>query len=309
MQTSSLKNCFILVFVFLTGAILQVMSYGSDNITIRHIRSIYSDENEKSLKYPEGVAVCDDSFLAVADTGNSRLLKYMFHEGTLTDSPIPIEIPELPYPIKLKINSKEEILALDGKKRQIARLTSKGQFKGYLSLTNIPPPSAFVPKSFTIDPQDNIYILDIHQERVIVITSSGSYKKQIRFPKTYGFFSDIAIDSKGNIFLVDCANAMIYSSPEGSVRFSPLSHSLKEYLRFPARLAIDNKNKIYVIDRNGGNILILSQNGSFLARYSGHGWKEGLLNHPSQISISKKGDIFIADTSNNRIQMFSLSGI
>ncbi|MBI5408999.1 MAG: hypothetical protein HZA14_06505 [Nitrospirae bacterium] len=36
------------------------------------------------------------------------------------------------------------------------------------------------------------------------------------------------------------------------------------------------------------------------------GFKEGLLNYPSQMCINDNGDVFIADTNNNRVQIFML---
>ncbi len=36
------------------------------------------------------------------------------------------------------------------------------------------------------------------------------------------------------------------------------------------------------------------------------GWKEGLLYYPSQLCINEKGEIFIADRNNNRIQIFTV---
>ena len=63
-----------------------------------------------------------------------------------------------------------------------------------------PSPSAFVPRSFKIDTNNNIYILDIFTGRVLVLNPEGKYQKQIPFPKDYGFFSDLAVDSKGTLY-------------------------------------------------------------------------------------------------------------
>ncbi|MEJ2247716.1 MAG: hypothetical protein P8Y80_16820 [Acidobacteriota bacterium] len=34
--------------------------------------------------------------------------------------------------------------------------------------------------------------------------------------------------------------------------------------------------------------------------------KEGFLTYPSQLCINRRGEIFIADTNNNRLQVFAL---
>ena len=67
------------------------------------------------------------------------------------------------------MNSKGEIYALDSKHRRIVRLGPDGVFKDVLQFDGVPPPATIVPKSFTIDSADNIYVLDVFSERVLVL--------------------------------------------------------------------------------------------------------------------------------------------
>jgi hypothetical protein len=128
--------------------------------------------------------------------------------------------------------------------------------------------------------------------------------RHIKFPQEYGFFSDVAVDFKGTVLIVDVVDGMVFSAGKNSASFSPLTGSLKEYVRFPVSLTTDDRGRIYLVDRNGGSIIILGQDGSFLSRQSGMGWKEGSLNYPGQMCINKKGEIFVADTNNSRVQVF-----
>ena len=77
-------------------------------------------------------------------------------------------------------------------------------------------------------------------------------------------------------------------------------------MRFPASMITDKRGRIYLLDRNGGRLVILGQDGTLLERLSGMGWREGLLNYPSQVSLNQKGELLIADTRNNRVQIFSI---
>ena len=147
----------------------------------------------------------------MGDTGNDRLLQYTFQDKSLKAGG-EIKIPQLSNPIRVQVNSKGEIFALDGKKRRILRLSPEGAFKGYVDPEGVPSPSTFVPRSFKIDRNNNIYILDVFTGRVLVLDPEGKYQKQIPFPKDYGFFSDLSVDSKGTLFLVDCVKAMVFSS-------------------------------------------------------------------------------------------------
>jgi len=270
----------------------------------RYTTSIYADDKGLGLKQPEGVACSGESLLIVADSGNGRLLRYSIKDGEIEVGTVEIKLDQISYPIKTEINSTGEIYILDRKQRSIVRFSPAGEFRGYLQPAELPSPTAYVPRSFTMDSNDNIYILDILSERVLVLDPGGRYVRQIKFPQDYGFFSDLAVDFRGTILVVDVVDGKVFSAVKNSASFSPLTSGLKEYVRFPASLTTDDRGRIYLVDRNGGSIIILGQDGSFLGRQSGMGWKEGSLNYPAQMCINKKGEIFVADTNNSRVQVF-----
>jgi hypothetical protein len=285
--------------------LLPMKSFSAETVKFRYLQSVYFDERGGSIKQPEGVACSDKSILVVGDTGNDRLVRYTFQEKSLK-SGSEIKIPQLSNPIRIQINSTGEIFALDGKRRRVVRLTPEGAFKGYVDPEGLPSPSPFVPRSFKIDRNNNIYILDIFSSRVLVLNSEGKYQKQIPFPKDYGFFSDLSVDSKGTLLLIDCVKAMVFSAAKDSNSFSPLTKNLREYLNFPTSITTDNRGSIFVVDENGSGIVILGQDGSFQGRQLNMGWNEGLLYYPSQMCINDKGEAFIADRGNSRVQIFTL---
>ncbi len=302
-----IKTFFIIPGLLMIG-LLPVASFGGEALKFKHITSIYTeytDDQNLALKQPEGVACSDKPFIVVADTGNNRLLRYIFKNQTIGPVTKEIELPQLLYPIRVQINSNNEIFALDGKQRRIVRLTPEGTFKSFLNLRGASSPTPLVPRSFDIDRDDNMYVLDVRSERVLVFDPEGKYKKQIKFPTDYEFFSDVTVDFRGTVLLIDSINARLFSATRGSTTFSPLSKSLKQYVRFPTNMTTDKRGRIYLVDRNGSKVIILGQEGSLIGRMSGMGWKEARLNYPSQLCINNKEEIFIADTLNNRVQIFS----
>ena len=292
--------------IMIIGIVLLPMkSFSAETVKFRYLQSVYFDEKGVGMKQPEGVAGNEKGLLIVGDTGNDRLLRYSYQDRSLKAG-TEIKVQQLSNPIRLQMNSKGEIFALDGKKRRIIRLNSDGTFKGYVDAEGIPSPSTFVPRSFKIDRNNNIYILDIFSARVLVLNSEGKYQKQIPFPKDYGFFSDLSVDSKGTLFLIDCIKTMVFSAPKDSNSFSSLTKNLREYLYFPTSITTDNRGTIYVVDQNGSGIVILGQDGSFQGRQLNMGWNEGLLYFPSQMCVNDNGEVFIADRDNSRVQIFTL---
>ncbi len=295
-----------IIFVLLViGLFPLVKSFSAETVKLKHVQSIYSDEKGTGMKQPEGVACNDKSLLVVGDTGNNRLLRYSYQDRSLKAGS-EIKVEQLSNPIRLQITSRGEIFALDGKKRRILRLNPDGTFKGYVDGEGIPSPSTFVPRSFKLDPQNNIYILDIFSARVLTFNPEGKYQKQVPFPKEYGFFSDLSVDSRGTLFLIDSVKAMVFSAAKDANSFSPITKSLREYLDFPTSLTMDNRGTLYVVDENGGGIVILGRDGIYMGRQLSLGWNEGLLYFPSQICLNEKGEVFIADRGNSRVQIFTL---
>ena len=300
-MVGALIRIVLIVSVFL----LPMASFGAETAKLRYVQSIYFDDRGAGMKQPEGLACNDKSVLIVGDTGNGRLLHYTYQDKSVKAGG-EIKVPQLTNPIRVQTNSKGEILALDGKQRRIVRLSPTGEFKDYLSPEGLPTPSSFVPRSFKIDPNDNLYNLDIFSGRVLVIAPDGKFQRQIEFPKKYGFFSDLAIDPKGSILLIDSVKKMVFAAPKDSKEFTPLGGNLKEYLNFPTYITTDSRGTIYVVDENGAGIVVLGQDGSFLGRQLTMGWNEGLLYYPSQMCINEKGEAFIADRGNNRVQIFTV---
>jgi hypothetical protein len=280
-------------------------SFSAETVKFKYLQSVYFDAKGGGLKQPEGVASGEKSVLVIGDTGNDRLVRYTFRDRSLKGGS-EIKIPQLSNPIRIRINSKGEIFALDGKKRRILRLSPEGTFKNYVDSEGIPSPSAFVSRSFEIDRSDHIYVLDVFAGRVLILNPEGKYQKQIPFPKEYGFFSDLSVDSKGNMLLIDCVKAMVFSAPKDSNSFSPLTKSFREYLDFPTSIT-DSRGTIYIVDENGGGVVILGADGTFVGRQLGKGWNEGLLYFPSQINVNERGEVFIADRGNSRVQIFTLT--
>ena len=216
-----------------------------------------------------------------------------------------IKLPQLIYPIRLQYAPGGEILALDGKQRRIVRVAPDGSFSGYLEVKGVPGEGAVIPRSFRVDSAGSVYLLDIFGERVIQVDKTGNFQRQIPFPAGYGFCTDLAVDSRGGVILLDSVRAMLYSVARDGAAFAPLTKELHEYGSFPTTIALDSRGTIYLGDRNDGGIMVIGPDGSFQRRQLNIGQKNGFLLYPGQICFDSRDTLFVADTANNRVQLFS----
>lgn len=271
----------------------------------RHLVSMYVDDQGAGLNLPEGVGCGVNGKVVVADTANGRLLRFTYADKTVSGGSV-IKIPELSTPLRVQLNSKGEIYGLDGKDRRIVRLSPEGEFKDALTFEGAPPPTAILPKAFTIDLLDNIYVLDVSSARVLVVNAKGQFQKALPFPNDIGFGSDLAVDAAGGVLLIDSIDRRMFFADKDATAFAPLGGDLSEALATMPTYLTTSKGSTFVALGSGSSIVTLRRDGSFIARQLNHGWEEGSLNHPSQMCINDKDEAFVADRDNSRVQVFQL---
>jgi len=274
----------------------------ADTVKIRHRLSLLADHQQQPLQLPEGVVPVGESELIACDTGNQRLVRYRAAAEFEYQPVAVIKVPQLRYPTKVQRDLQGDLLVLDRESFRLVRLSPEGAFRGYVGSGG--SASAAI-KSFSLDANGNIYLLELPHSRVRVLTPAGELLREI---STAGdaVLTDVVVDRKGRLLAVDATRGIVYEARPQDTVLKPVTDSLKPYARFPARIATDDRGRIYLSDRNGCRIVILSQAGAFLVSRSARGYKEGLLQFPGQLWV--KGDsLYIADTRNDRIQVFSLS--
>jgi len=271
----------------------------------RYVTSVYVDDKGGGLSRPEGVACDGKGHLVVGDTGNDRVLRFTFQDKVVTGGS-EIKIPEVSAPARVLLDSKGDIFAFDGKQRRVVHLGADGTFKGTVALDGLPPPTTVVAKTFAMDAADNIYLLDVFSARVLVTDAVGKFQKAIPLPVDAGFVSDLAIDSTGSVLLLDSIRRRLYAAAKDATEFTPLGGDLSNTVLTLPTFLMASRGAIFIVEGVGGSVVSLGRDGAFLARQLTPGRVEASLQHPSDMCINDKDDVFIADRDNSRIQVFGL---
>src|ERR671924_648670 len=151
-------------------------------------------------------------------------------------------------------------------------------------------------------------------------TTWGSYGqgKDSRFNAPEG----IALDQQGNVYVVDTDNDRIQKfSANGSFIGELGRHGVQNgTFKNPEGIALDQQSNIYVVDTGNnriekfssnfsGNFSANSPNGTYLAEWGKHGVEpDSRFNAPEGIAVDRRGNVYVVDTGNNRIQKFSANG-
>lgn len=281
------------------AAALAGGSAGAAPPSFIHAATIYRDEQEVPLRFPEGVACTDDGVLVVADSGNARLVRYSYRDGRLQGG-TPVVVPQVPYPTRLQIDGKGNLLVLDRKERRIARLDVAGTFVSFLDVKGPTGAPARV-GAFKLDGAGNVYVQDLATDKLLVVSPAGSVTRQVDLPR--GAVTDVAVDQAGKIYAVDAGSASVWVAERSATAFKALATGMRDYLSFPGYVAPAG-GRLFVVDQNGHGLVALGLDGSYQGRQLGLGWSDGFLYYPAQVCFTEKGWVGVADRSNHRVQIF-----
>jgi DNA-binding beta-propeller fold protein YncE len=106
-------------------------------------------------------------------------------------------------------------------------------------------------------------------------------------PGEFSLISDLAFDQRGNLYVTDKAGARITEfDPSGVFRrtIGRLGDNIDEFVR-PKGIAIDNENRIWVVDAATEVAKIYNEQGRLLLFFGLRGNKPGMMNMPATIVI------------------------
>jgi len=198
------------------------------------------------------------------------------------------------------------------------------------------------PTGVAVDASGNIYIADSHNHRIREV--SGGNISTIAGTGTAGFAGDggaatsaqlalpsaVAVDGSGNIYIADTNNHRIRKISGGTI--STIAGDGEELfagdggtataaaLDSPTGVAVDSNGNVYIADRlnqrirevSGGTITTIAGTGaaSFSGAFAGDGANAtaASLARPSGVSVDVSGNVYIADSDNQRVREVSSTG-
>ena len=153
-----------------------------------------------------------------------------------------------------------------------------------------------------------VYVCDTENHRVLILNSrnldiKGEFCHDDMQP------IDIAIDKGGQfVYVLDCINKKVHIFQEGN---HELLHAIDltepQYLKLqqPVGICVDTKHFVYVTDQQKHGVLIFDAAGNFKMFFGTRGSSEGEFNKPAGIDVDSQGNVYICDSGNKRVQIFS----
>jgi trimeric autotransporter adhesin len=139
----------------------------------------------------------------------------------------------------------------------------------------------------------------------------------------------VAVDTAGNVYIADGGDNVVYFESSDRMIFKQVAgngtsgysgdggSATSAELAYPSGLIVDSSGNIFIADSNNnrirevvkstGNIITVAGNGTF--GYSGDGGlaTSAELAYPTGVAVDSSGNLFIADSSNNRVRKVDAS--
>ncbi|HEX3800126.1 MAG TPA: 6-bladed beta-propeller [Verrucomicrobiae bacterium] len=168
------------------------------------------------------------------------------------------------------------------------------------------------PRSIAVDREDNIYVVDM-TARVQKFTPDGQYVLQWQLPQTdLGKPKGMGCDKDGNVIVIEPHYQRINIFSVTGKLLQQWGHKGTNVgeLIMPRAVAINSRGDFLmpeytVVDR----VQEFTPGGTNLVRVIGHtGVNHGEFDRPEGIAVDAADNIYVADSCNHRIQIFSPNG-
>ena len=168
------------------------------------------------------------------------------------------------------------------------------------------------PQGLGVDRNGNVFVCDTDNKRVQEFAASGAPVTTWPMPNM-GVPYGAAADSSGYIYVVDASNNDVVKFLPPAPPSSGVSWNGSQgagAFNSPLQIAVDSCNDVYVADYSNTRIQEFDGNGRFLTSWGGLGTTNGQFGNgtshfgPWGLAVDGLGDVYAADTSNGRVEIF-----
>ncbi len=301
------------------------------------------------LDWPYGVAVDASGNLYIADPSNSRIRKVsngvittVAGSGTdgFSGDGGPATAAQLRAPYSVAVDTSGNLYILDSGNSRVRKVsngvitTVAGNGTSGFSGDGGPATAAELSggSSVTVDASGNLYIADTGNNRIrevsngviTTVAGGGTDGSDDGGPATAGALntpSGVAVDASGNLYIADTYNQRICKVSNGvittiagiGIGFSgDGGPATAAELDYPHGVAVDASGNLYIADSLNQRIREISNGvittiagGATTGLGDGGPATSAGLNGPQDVAVGLGGDVYVADTFNNRIRLLS----
>jgi DNA-binding beta-propeller fold protein YncE len=112
------------------------------------------------------------------------------------------------------------------------------------------------------------------------------------------------------LFFLTVGAVLFSSGSARAYKITPLRHlfDIEHGFLQPSDTVVGKNHQVYVLDGVNSQVKVFDEKGSFLFSFGSRGAAKGQFESPVGITADSQGRVFVADTGNRRVQVFSAEG-
>jgi DNA-binding beta-propeller fold protein YncE len=264
---------------------------------------------------PAGVAVTrSGDRIFVAETSGDRITRILDPAGNQLGTMVPpAETGADHVPVYVAIDPlTNEVYVTDRPTGSIYVYNGDGAFQREFRPA-VPIPG-WQPLGITFDRDGNLYVTDLGGKLQTVRKFNRSGELAMTFGESEGlnFPNGLALDADGRLYLTDSNNGRLLVFDQAGAVVAKIGRGAGAgNLGLPRGLAIDNGGRLFIVDSSGQGVLVYATLGEgdsqpeYYGFFGGHGFADGQFAFPIGVAVDDRGRVYVADTANNRVQMWS----
>ena len=179
------------------------------------------------------------------------------------------------------------------------------------------------PRAIAMGLDDDFYVADSRNHRVLHIASDGSLLQ------AWGSFADIfsgdapigtfnepwgiAVGPDGSVYVTDTWNHRVQKFGKDGEPIKTWGQYGQPILELPETagslwgprgIAVDSRGQVLVADTGNKRIVIFDQDGNYITEFGSGGFDPGQFDEPVAVTVAPSGTVYVTDTWNQRVQGF-----
>jgi len=166
------------------------------------------------------------------------------------------------------------------------------------------------PSGIAIDGNDNLYVVDRNNHRIVKFDAYGNYLTQWGVIGSedgeFQYPHRVAVDSSGFVYVTDRGNKRIQKFDSSGNYILQWQYGIEnDEWDWRSGIAIDENDHVYTTELMYGRIQKFTSSGEYITSFGSWGTNPGQMRLPEGITIDSNTDrVFITDTGNRRVQVF-----
>jgi tripartite motif-containing protein 71 len=264
---------------------------------------------------PTGVAVTSDGErVFITETGGDRIVRAFDRFGTeVAQLRPPLSTGTDHTPVYLAISPVTgEVYVTDRLAGALYIYSQDGTYAR--SLTPPADLKGWQPLAIAFDAAGQLYVSNLggEQQQILVFDKEGRLLRSFGTDAGMSFPNGIGIDAVGNVYVTDSNNGrLLVFAPDGTLAAQVGRGAGEGNLGLPRGVTVDGSGLVYVTDASGQAVFAFralkpgERRLGFVGMFGTQGVTEGAFEFPNQITVDSRGRVYIADTGNDRVQIWS----